>query len=129
MNIQHVEASQTVFDTANTPPQYYLNPLGIISWNMGATEFDSNMTMRLDTPTQFTINVRMSPGSGRGGSVIVPLAEGMAFITGIYSGLTPLVQTVGHGILSFQKMDIGPGPKYKVRLNDGTTFYELDSNF
>jgi endo-1,3(4)-beta-glucanase len=121
MNIQHVEASQTVFDTANSPPQYYLNPLGIISCNMGAKEFDSAMSMRLDTPTQFTINVTMSPGSGTG-SLIMPLAQGMAFTTGIYSSLTPLLQTVGHAILSFQKVDIGKGTKYKVGLNDGTTW-------
>jgi len=87
MNIQHVEASQKVFDTANSPPQYYLNPLGIISWNMGLKEFDSGMSMKLDTPTQFTINVTMSPGSGDG-SVIMPLAQGMAYTTGIYSNLT-----------------------------------------
>ena len=31
MNVSHTEASQLVFDTSNTPPQYYINPLGIYS--------------------------------------------------------------------------------------------------
>ena len=47
----------------------------------------------------------------------------MAFITGIYSGLTPSLQTVGHAILSFQKTILsGANTKYKVSLNDGTTW-------
>ena len=122
MNISHVEASQLVFDTANTPPQYYLNPLGIISWNMGASEFNSNMHMTLDTPTQFTINVNMSPSSGAG-SIKMPLVEGMAFISGVYAGLTPLLPTVGHAIISFQSYNLtSSATKYKVGLNDGTTW-------
>src|SRR5208282_4736475 len=103
-------------------PEYYINPLGIISWNMGASEFNTNMKMTLDTPTQFTINVNMSPQSGNG-SLKIPLAEGMAFITGVYSGLTPLIQTVGHAISSFQSSKLsGSNTKYKVGLNDGTTW-------
>lgn len=122
MNIQHIDASQFVFDTANTPPEYYLNPLGIISWNMGASEFGTNMKMTMDTPTQFTINVNMSPSAGAG-SITMPLIEGMAFITGIYSGLTPLFQTVGHAVLSFQASNLTSSTtKYKVGLNDGTTW-------
>jgi endo-1,3(4)-beta-glucanase len=121
LNIQHVEASQIVFDTATTPPQYYLNPLGIISWNLGASEFDQNMGMTLDTPTQFTINVNLSPQSGVG-SIKIPIVEGMAFITGIYNNLTPFLQTVGKAILSFQSSTLASGTKYKVSLNDGTTW-------
>jgi len=121
MNIQHVEASQIVFDTANTPPEYYLNPLGNISWNMGASEFNSDMHLALDTPTQFTINVTMSPQS-ESGSIKMSLVEGMAFITGIYNGLTPLLQTVGRAVLSFQSFTLVSGTKYKVGLNDGTTW-------
>ena len=121
MNIQHVEASQIVFDTANTPPEYYLNPLGNISWNMGASEFNANMQLALDTPTQFTINVTMSAQSGSG-SIKMPLVEGMAFITGIYNNLTPFFQTVGRAILSFQSFTLAGGTKYKMSLNDGTTW-------
>ena len=88
---------------------------------MGASEFNANMQLALDTPTQFTINVTMSPQSGSG-SIKMPLIEGMAFITGIYNGLTPLLQTVGRAILSFQSFTLSAGSKYKVSLNDGTTW-------
>ena len=51
------------------------------------------------------------------------LVEGMAFITGVYNGLTPFLQTVGHSITSFQSSSIsGSNTKYKVGLNDGTTW-------
>lgn len=122
MNISHVEASQRVFDRARSPPQYYFNPLGIISWNMGATQFDDNMKLSLDTPTQFTINVVLMPAKGVG-YLKMPLAQGMAFITGVYSGLTPSLATVGHAILSFQKSGLSGGnQKYKVSLNDGSSW-------
>jgi len=118
INISHTEASQLVFDTANSPPQYYINPTGISSWNVGAQEFNNSVTMGLDTPTQFTVNVTLSQG---GGSIIFPFVEGMAWITGIYSGLTPLLPSI-HAIISFQSSTVSGGSKYKVGLNDGTTW-------
>lgn len=72
INISHTEASQLVFDAANSPPQYYLNPTGISSWNVGAQEFNNSVTMELDTPTQFTVNVTLSQG---GGSIKFPFVE------------------------------------------------------
>ena len=121
MNIMHTDASQRVFDTANSPPQYYYSPVGIISWNMGATEFDGNMKMSLDTPTQFTINVNMSPSSGNG-YIKMPLVNGMAFVTGVYSGLTPFLSTSGRAIISYQKYTATSSTKYKIGFNDGTTW-------
>ena len=120
MNIMHTEASQRVFGPGN-PSQYYYSPVGIVSWNMGATEFDSNMKMTLDTPTQFSINVNLKPSSGSG-LIKMPLVEGMAFITGVYSGLTPYLQTVGKAILSYQKYTSASSTKYKISFNDGTTW-------
>ena len=52
INIQHVESSQLVSETSKTLPEYYLNPLGIIYWNMGAAELNSSMSLALDTPNQ-----------------------------------------------------------------------------
>ena len=121
MNIMHTDASQRVYDTGNSPPQYYYSPVGIINWSMGATEFDSNMKMSLDTPTQFTINVNLSPSCGSG-SLRLPLVNGMAFTTGIYSGLTPCLSTVGRAILSYTKFTATGSTKYKVGFNDGTTW-------
>jgi endo-1,3(4)-beta-glucanase len=118
MNISHTEASQLVFDPSNTPPQYYINPLGICSISIGAQEFNASMTMGIDTPTQFTINVTLSSGSG---SIKFPFVEGMAFTTAIYSGVTPLL-TSAHAIILFQSSTISGGSKYKVGLNDGTTW-------
>lgn len=128
MNIMHTDASQRVY-AAGTPPQYYYSPVGIISWNMGATEFDSNMKMTLDTPTQFSLNVNLAPSSGSG-SIKMPLVNGMAFVTGVYSGLTPYLQTVGRAIISYQKYTSSSSTKYKVGFNDGTTWliYAFPSN-
>jgi len=117
MNISHTEASQLVFGPGSPPP-YYLNPIGISSLNIGAKEFTSAMSMGLDTPTQFTVNVTLSQG---GGSIKFPFVEGMAWITGIYSGLTPLLPSV-HAIISFQSSTMSGGSKYKISLNDGTTW-------
>ena len=45
----------------------------------------------------------------------------MAFTTGIYSGLTPLLTSI-HAITTFQSSTIPGASKYKVGLNDGTTW-------
>ena len=121
MNIMHTDASQRVYDTARSPPQYYYSPVGIISWNMGATEFNANMKMSLDTPTQFSVNVNLSPSSGSG-TLKLPLVNGMAYITGIYSGLTPYLTTFGKAIISYQKYTASASTKYKIGFNDGTTW-------
>ena len=119
MNVMHTDASQRVFDTSNSPPQYYYNPVGIVSWNMGATEFDNTLKLSLDAPTQFTINVSMKPSSGNG-YIKMPLVNGMAFVTGIYSALTPFLSTPGRAIISYQKYTAPSSTKYKVGVNDGT---------
>jgi endo-1,3(4)-beta-glucanase len=121
MNIEHADASQRVFDTSTTPPQYYINPVGIISWNMGAKEFDQNMKKTLDTPNQFSLNVNFAPSSGSG-TLKLPIVNGMAYITGIYSGLTPYLTTSGKAILSYVKYTAAKSTKYKVGFNDGTTW-------
>jgi len=121
MNIMHTDASQRVYDTAHSPPQYYYSPVGIISWNMGATEFNANMKMSLDTPTQFSVNVNLSPSSGSG-TLKLPLVNGMAYVTGIYSGLTPYLTTFGKAIISYQKYTASTSTKYKIGFNDGTTW-------
>jgi endo-1,3(4)-beta-glucanase len=120
MNIMHTEASQRVF-SLDVNPQYYYSPVGIVSWNMGATEFDSSMEMKLDTPTQFTVNVNLAP-SGGGGSIVLPLVNGMAFVTGIYVNLKPYLTTVGRAILSFSTSNTAWSTKNKVSFNDGTTW-------
>lgn len=120
LNIMHTEASQRVFGPGN-PASYYYSPVGIISWNMGATEFDSNMQMSLSTPTQFSLNMIMKPSSGSG-QINFPLVNGMAFITGVYTGLTPYLQTVGKAITSYAKYTASTSTKYKVGFNDGTTW-------
>ena len=121
MNIMHTDASQRVYDIAHSPPQYYYSPVGIISWNIGATEFNANMKMSLDTPTQFSVNVNLSPSSGSG-TLKLPLVNGMAYVTGIYSGLTPYLTTSGKAIISYQKYTTSSSTKYKIGLNDGTTW-------
>jgi endo-1,3(4)-beta-glucanase len=88
---------------------------------MGATEFDSNMQMSLDTPTQFSVNMIMKPSSGSG-QIKFPLVNGMAFTTGVYTGLTPYLQTVGRAITSYAKYTASTSTKYKISFNDGTTW-------
>jgi endo-1,3(4)-beta-glucanase len=120
MNIMHTDESQRVYGPGS-PPQYYYSPVGLISWNMGATEFDSNMQMSLDMPTQFSVNVILKPSSGIG-QIKLPLVNGMAFTTGVYTNLTPYLQTVGRAITSYQKFASSSSTKYKVNFNDGTSW-------
>ena len=102
--------------------EYYLNPLGNISWNMGASEFDTNMQMTLDTPTQFTINVNyvtsirkrihQNASRRRNGFHHRHLHWSHSAFTNCRARhfVIPIVLT------------LASGTKYKVGLNDGTTW-------
>ena len=64
----------------------------------------------------------MAPNVGAGLSRCL-LFQGMEFITSIYSGFTPSLQSVGRVITSFQWTALLGGTKYKVSFNDGTTWF------
>ncbi|KAK9367077.1 endo-1,3(4)-beta-glucanase [Lipomyces kononenkoae] len=126
--ISHTTASQRVYGpnpNAN-PVEYYYNPVGICSISFSAAEFDSAMTMSLNNPTAFAVNVTMAPSTskyGNGRSLYIPLVQATGFITGIYFNLRPKFNS----LVGFQSLTEMSSPRYGIKkyvaqLYDGTSW-------
>ncbi|PMD46142.1 glycoside hydrolase family 81 protein [Hyaloscypha variabilis F] len=126
MSISHIDADQRVYGpnaTAN-PVEYFYNPVGIQSLVLSALELGASTNLSMDTVTAFSANVNLLPSAGAAPAIIFPLVQGMGFVTAIYNGGTPILQS---GVLfsSITKAASSPMPgvtKYTIILEDGKTW-------
>lgn len=73
------------------------------------------MQLSLNDPTAFSVQAVMQAGNG---SIVFPLVQGMGFVTGIYSNLTPMLQT-GIFFRAVEKAGTVNGmTKYRITLED-----------
>lgn len=126
MSIQHIDEDQRVFgpDSTANPVQYFTNPIGVQSLVLSALELGTSTSISMDTITAFSANVNLLPSPGADPVITFPLVQGMGFITGIFSGGTPVIQT-GVYFRSVTKVTKNPKPgvtKYRILLEDGKTW-------
>jgi endo-1,3(4)-beta-glucanase len=123
--ISHIEASQRVFgntDSTTGAASYYLNPIGIQSMVISAQELNSSTVLTTESPTAYSAKVQLRANAAALPAVEFPLVQGQAFITAIYNGAMPLIQT---GVFfrsvtkSAQEAKTGV-TKYRFQLQDGT---------
>jgi endo-1,3(4)-beta-glucanase len=126
MSIQHIDDNQKVFgpDPSANPVRYFINPSGIQSIVLSALELGGSTNISMDSLTTFSANVNLLSGADSSIAITFPLVQGMSFVTGIFKGSTPILQT---GVLfrSIVKEPINPKPnvtKYTIILNDGKTW-------
>lgn len=98
MSISHIDADQKVDGPQNNavpgdPVHYYVNPLGIQSVIISAAELGSSAVMTSDSLEAFSANINLQPSAGSTSRVSFPVAQGMAFITALYTELTPAIQS------------------------------------
>lgn len=123
MSISHIDASQRVFgpDPNANPAQYFINPIGIQSVIISAVELNTSASLSMDSLTAFSANVNLLPKAGAAPAISFPLVQGMSFVTGIFTGATPILQT-GVFFRSITKSTTGPKPgvtKFSIQLEDG----------
>lgn len=123
LSIQHIDASQRAFgpDANANPAKYFINPLGIQSVVLSASELGASTALTTDSLTAFSANVNLSPSAGAAPAITFPLVQGMGFVTGIYHGATPIIQS-GVFFRSVTKATNGPKPgvsKWTIQLEDG----------
>ena len=122
--ISHVEARQRVFGPIK--PQtggaaYFINPIGIHSVCISAQELGPDTVLTTEHPTDMSVWVSLRPNVHAVPAVQFPLVQGSAFITAIFTGARPLIQT-GVFFRAVTRATHGPKPnvtKYKLHLEDG----------
>ncbi|KAI9716681.1 MAG: hypothetical protein M1812_005219 [Candelaria pacifica] len=122
LSISHIDSNQRANDTGS-PERYYINPIGIQSMILSATSLGTSTVLSMDTLKTFSANLNMLPIPGAPPAITFPLVQGMGFVTGIYNGAVPLVQSS----VFFRTVNRMQSPyvgviKYKIVLEDGKTW-------
>lgn len=109
MTIQQLLGSQKVFgpDASDNPVGYFINPIGIQPIVLSAVELGSSTVITNTALTAFSANVNLLAIAGAAPTITFPLVQGMGFVTGIFNGGTPILQS---GVLfrSITKAAIAP---------------------
>lgn len=120
--VSHIERSQLAWASGD-PPEYFANPIGLQSIIFSAAELGSSTTLTTDTLEAFSANVNLVPSRGADPLISFPLVQGMGFVTGLYNGATPYVES---GIFFRTLTYVGQVNyvtyKYRIVLEDSTNW-------
>ncbi|KAK0709705.1 glycoside hydrolase family 81 protein [Lasiosphaeria miniovina] len=125
--ISHIEPTQRVYGQTNPTTgaaSYFINPVGIQSVCISAKELGAATTLTTESLTDFSVRVCLRPSATAQAAIQFPLVQGSAFITAIFNGASPLIQTgVFYKTVTRSTREAKPGvTKYKLHLEDGTTW-------
>ncbi|RMZ91617.1 hypothetical protein DV736_g1145, partial [Chaetothyriales sp. CBS 134916] len=134
--ISHIESNQKVFGLPNVqipnqPASYYINPLGIQSLVLSAVELQNQTVLTTDSLQVLSANVHLSPMLGAPPVLTIPMVQGMAFVTGLYTNCQPVIQSSvffrSVGAVSITSSGVS---KYKVTLEDDKVWliYAISDN-
>lgn len=123
LSVSHIEASQFAFGPkqANGASQYFINPIGIQSIVLSASELGNGTTLTTAQATEMSVLVQLRASGAAAPTIQFPLVQGSGFVTAQYNGATPTLQS-GIFFASVTKINTQPRPgvtKYKIILNDG----------
>lgn len=126
LSISHIEAKQRVFGEVrhNKAAGYYINPVGIQSMIISAKELGKSTVLTTDSIEDFSVRASLSKDSKSAPAIQFPLVQGMVYVTAIFNGATPQIQT---GVYFKTMTRVAKDPKTGVRkftflLEDGTTW-------
>lgn len=125
LGISHIERSQLAFGPNNSyAVDYFVNPIGIESVILSASELGSGTVLTTDSLGGFSVNVNLAATSGATPLITFPLVQGTAFITGVYNGATPLVQSsIAFDTITYVGVAGSENThKYRAAVADGTTW-------
>jgi endo-1,3(4)-beta-glucanase len=128
MAISHTDADMLAFGPPNpkipgSPASHYINPLGIQPMILSAAELGKSTALNVEQPTAFSAQIILRPQNGSSQSITFPVVQGMGYVTGVYSGLQPIIQS---GVFFQKVVSAGfarPGVfKYRVTLEDNKSW-------
>lgn len=136
LSVSHIDPDQRALGPQQSmipgsPVQYFINPIGIQSLILSATELGSSTVLTTDSLQAFSANVNLQPATGSSGKIIFPLVQGMGFVTGIYTGLQPAVQSsiFFRSVVAAGSLKSGIF-KYRITLEDSKSWllYAIPAN-
>ncbi|EEP81696.1 hypothetical protein UREG_06561 [Uncinocarpus reesii 1704] len=126
--VSHVDAHQRVLgersnNIPGNPARYYINPVGIQSIILSATEFGNSTSLSVSDAQAFSTDVILRPQQNANASITFPLVQGMGFVTGVYDNLRPLIQSQ----VAFRQVNLAASPKngvfkYTTTLENSTNW-------
>ncbi len=127
LSISHIDSKQRVYGPTSSvtgAASYFLNPIGIQSVCLSAKELGSSTALTTESLTDFSVQVNLRPNAQAAAAVQFPLVQGSGFITAVYNGASPVVQTgVFFRTVTRATADPKAGvTKYKLLLEDGVTW-------
>ena len=127
LSISHIDSKQRVYGPTSPgtgAASYFINPIGIQSVCLSAKELGSSTALTTESLTDFSVQVNLRPNAQAAAAVQFPLVQGSGFITAVYNGASPVVQTgVFFRTVTRATADPKAGvTKYKLLLEDGVTW-------
>lgn len=127
MAVSHIDSDQLALGPVNSygAVNYLINPIGIQSFVLSAAELGTSTALTTTNITDMSAVVQLRSAAGAAPAIEFPLVQGAGFVTAIYNGVTPMIQS-GVFFLSVTKVSTQPRPgvtKYKIVLNDGKTWF------
>ncbi|KIV99369.1 uncharacterized protein PV09_08914 [Verruconis gallopava] len=124
--VNHVDPEQLAFGPAkaNGGSQYYINPVGIQSVILSAKEVGEDSSLTIDSPRAFSAKANLSSSADNALVMTLPLVQGMGFVTALYRGCTPLIESsvFFRDLQPAGILDNGSTAKQRIILEDGKTW-------
>lgn len=125
--VSHIDSNQLALGPTNSygAVNYFVNPVGIQSFVLSADELGSSTTLTTANITDMSAILQLRASSSSAPAISFPLVQGSAFVTALYAGATPFIQT-GVFFQSVTTVNSQPRPgvtKYKILLNDNKVWY------
>jgi len=125
--VSHIDPKQRVYGPSSAgtgAASYFINPIGIQSVCLSAQELESATVLITEALTDFSVQVDLRPNAQAAAAVQFPLVQGSAFITAVYNGATPVIQTgVFYRTVTRATAEPKAGvTKYRLHLEDGNTW-------
>ena len=124
MSVSHIDSNQKVYGpvtntTPGDPVSYYINPIGIQSIILSASEIGQSSVLTSDSLEAFSANLNLLVQVGSDSKITFPVVQGMGFVTAEYTDLTPAIQSS----VFFNNIEgpftLKPGTwKYRLNLED-----------
>ncbi|KAF2274837.1 endo-1,3(4)-beta-glucanase 1 precursor [Westerdykella ornata] len=129
MAVAHVEREHFAWGEGDVP-RFFAAPVGLQHIVFNAAELGNDTTLFTQDLTAFSVWARLAPSPGADAILSFPLVQGMGFVTGIYTGATPILNSgTFFRTLEYVSLIDDITTKYKITLNDNTEWLLYATSF